>query len=78
LTVIVIHCKIDRQVHIKKEEFLMRDLRASVFSVFIVFAVSGFAVNGKTLYKKCVACHGTDGTKSALNNCNCIGTVAKE
>ncbi len=44
----------------------MRILRASVFSVFIVFAVSGFAVNGKTLYKKCVACHGADGKKSAL------------
>ena len=44
----------------------MRILRASVFCVFILFAVSGFAANGKTLYKKCVACHGTDGTKSAL------------
>jgi len=56
----------------------MRVLRASVFSIFIVFAVSGFAANGKTLYKKCVACHGTDGMKSALNDGNCIDTVPKE
>jgi len=44
----------------------MKSLRGFIFVLFMIFAMSAFAVNGKDLYKKCVACHGTDGTKSAL------------
>ena len=37
-----------------------------VIAGFLTLSVAAFSANGKTLYRKCSACHGKDGTRKAL------------
>ena len=37
----------------------------AVFAL-VSLSLSAFAADGETLYKKCIACHGADGSKKAL------------
>ncbi len=37
-----------------------------VIAGFLTLSVSAFSADGKTLFKKCSACHGKDGSKKAL------------
>ena len=37
-----------------------------IIGAFLALSVSAFSTDGKTLFKKCSACHGKDGSKKAL------------
>ena len=44
----------------------MKVLKVILLVSFLSMAVTALASDGATLYKKCIACHGTDGSKVAL------------
>jgi len=44
----------------------MKVLKLIVFAAVLSLGMTALASDGQTLYKKCIACHGTDGSKVAL------------
>lgn len=44
----------------------MKSLKLLVIAILFVSVSAVFAADGEVLYKKCIACHGKDGSKIAL------------
>ena len=50
----------------------------TISGVAALLAGSVFAADGATVYKKCVACHGSKGEKMYLNKVPALNTLTKE
>lgn len=49
-----------------------------ISAMVAAFCVSGLAVDGGTLFKKCMACHGAKAEKSYLNKIPVLTSINKE
>lgn len=52
--------------------------RLAILGIASVFSVLAFAVDGAEIYKKCVGCHGVDGTQKYHPKASPIVTLRKD